>query len=113
MAFQRLKNENVILRRRIKKLEEDVEYFEKRMKTLSKALTKSLSIPDIKPIVKDVKLKVVKPYSKPPLRDLVAADLEYYALPKEVWEYIDDAVISCFCSLGLIFTFDNNNFIYF
>ena len=81
------------LKKEVEELRQDCIYFEERVKQLSSALAKSVQIPDISDLV--VERKAVRPWALKELTEkyqVVVADAEYYALPKDAWEQLLDRI---------------------
>jgi len=73
------------LREENEELKEDVEYYKNRVKTLLKALSEAIGIPDISGLV--TTREVVRPYQLSVFKDydMLAADPEYYAFSYDNW----------------------------
>jgi len=71
---------------RVDKLAEDVEWFSRRVRDLTLALSETVKIPNISPFIKD-RVKV-EPYRHIKGFNLLCADRVYYALPAEAWRKI-------------------------
>lgn len=77
------------LKMKVLKLTEDCAYYEKRVETLTAALSEAIQIPVFK--IDEDKLEVIRPADDDAFKeydDLVFADLEYYTLPKLEWNKI-------------------------
>jgi DNA repair exonuclease SbcCD ATPase subunit len=82
---RQLETENAELHKQVRELQEDLNYFKHRTELLLQALGEAITIPDIKEYVKERTL--IKPYELDALQgyDLLCADSEYYAFPREAW----------------------------